>query len=205
MALPEEGKKLTIAIAAHGDMKTDTAINLATQVKTLQCPIRLEVVRSAYTHHNRNLLMQQAIDAGSTHLMFIDTDMRFPQDGVQRLMAHDKDVIGGSYNLRQPGDQVSTVKQLDRSASVLDLSRLQKVRAVGTGFMLIRLDAIRALNLSPDGHVNGEPLPPLWFYFDYDGEWVGEDVYFCDLVRKHGLDVWCDPTIPLGHIGEAVY
>lgn len=202
----ERDKKITVAIPAHSDMRIDTAICLATQVKTLQCPIFIDRVSSAYTHHNRNVLMQNAINRGSTHLMFIDTDMTFPADGVQRLLAHDKDIIGGSYNLRRPGEPTSTVKQLDRSATTLDMTRLQRVRAVGTGFMLIRLDAVKRID-APSGGTDsaGEPMPPLWFYFDHSGEWVGEDVYFCDLARKSGIDVWCDPTIPLGHIGEAVY
>jgi hypothetical protein len=34
---------------------------------------------------------------------------------------------------------------------------------------------------------------------------VGEDYYFCDKVIKAGLDIWVDPTISIGHIGNYIY
>ena len=34
---------------------------------------------------------------------------------------------------------------------------------------------------------------------------VGEDVMFFNDIRKLGYDVWCDPSLKLGHIGSKVY
>jgi hypothetical protein len=33
----------------------------------------------------------------------------------------------------------------------------------------------------------------------------GGDVYFCENVRKAGIDVWCDPNVLVGHVGSYTY
>jgi len=34
---------------------------------------------------------------------------------------------------------------------------------------------------------------------------VGEDVAFCQQAAEAGLEIWCDPTITLSHIGDYHY
>jgi hypothetical protein len=41
--------------------------------------------------------------------------------------------------------------------------------------------------------------------FGKPGEFIGEDVNFCKRANEMGLEVWCDPTIRIGHIGEYLY
>jgi hypothetical protein len=40
------------------------------------------------------------------------------------------------------------------------------------------------------------------FQKDGDTRWFGEDVYFCEQVKKMGVICWCDPTIGCTHIGQ---
>jgi hypothetical protein len=101
----------------------------------------------------------------------------------------------GSRLTRPPsgdGEIVSTWIATKRSA--IKLKEPFECRAVGTGFMLIRLDAIK-------------DLPRPWFALgtDEQNEVIGEDVHFCDAAREHGIEVWCDPRIPVGHIGDYTY
>ena len=49
---------------------------------------------------NRNLMIQQAIDHNCTHILFIDDDVAFEPDMLERLLAHDKDIVGGLYLMR---------------------------------------------------------------------------------------------------------
>ena len=217
-APPETGKRLTIAISSGSVMRTPAAIALAVATRTTQCAIRLDAEESCYVHKNRNKLMARALASDSTHLLFLDEDIVFPADGIRRLFAAGKDVIGGAYNTRAPknanGHSVTTVKPLAGSplaeeGAILPKDRPFEVRAVATGFLLINLDTLRAMPApekdggKADGSDGGGH--PLWFDFGSYSGFVGEDVYFCDYVRNHGTEVWCDPTIPLGHIGTAVY
>jgi hypothetical protein len=64
--------------------------------------------------------------------------------------------------------------------------------AVPTGCLLIDLSIMAQISQpwfqvthKPDGSVD-----------------MGEDVWFCVQVRAAGFEVWCDPTIPVGHIGD---
>ena len=184
--------------------------------------VRLDFENSCYVHRNRNNLLVRALKGDSTLLMFFDTDIHFPGDGIQTLISRQKPIIGGAYNLKKlpvNGQTTTTVKALERDLQgrphdewVMDKTKPFECRALPTGFMLIELDALRDLErrgLAPEfgGDRAGSPDkgPRNWFDFaNYNG-FVGEDVYFCDFVRNHGVPIWCDPTIRLGHIGPTVF
>jgi hypothetical protein len=42
----------------------------------------------------------------------------------------------------------------------------------------------------------------LLFEKEGDKRWFGEDVYFCEIVKRSGIICWCDPTIGCIHIGQ---
>ena len=44
-----------------------------------------------------------------------------------------------------------------------------------------------------------------YFDFNYKGKEVGEGVYFCLKAKDAGYEIWCDPTMDIGHIGEYIY
>jgi len=53
-----------------------------------------------------------------------------------------------------------------------------------------------------------QKLSEPWFDLEYfeDGSLkTGEDIFFCYKLRDAGVEVWCDPTIQIGHIGTHVY
>src|SRR5687768_10817830 len=93
--------KVIIAIPAYGVMTTRTALSLAMTARVLPELIDIRMTTGTYLHYNRELLLHQALETeGATHLMFIDTDLIFPVDGVSRLLAHNKAIVGANYNQR---------------------------------------------------------------------------------------------------------
>ena len=214
--------KLTIAWAGYGQVTTEFAVSLAIAIKGLQCPVRLDYENGCYVHRNRNNLLDRALKSDSTHLMFVDTDIVFPGDGIQTLISRQKPIVGGAYNLKKPavdGVALTTVKALERDLNgrphdewTMDKSKPFECAALPTGFMLIELDALRQLEAegkAPEfgGDRAGSPDkgPRNWFDFANYSGFVGEDVYFCHYLRDRGVPIWCDPTIKLGHIGPAVF
>jgi hypothetical protein len=212
--------KVTLAWAGYGQVTTEFAVSLARTVKVMQCPIRLDYEGSCYVHRNRNVLLDRALKGDSTHLMFVDTDIVFPPDGIMRLLAQQKPIIGGAYNLKRDFDdgarRRTTVKALPEmlngrphSEWVLPRDKPFECAGLPTGFMLIELDVLRNLPVQPDfgGDREGAPDkgPRNWFDFGNYAGFVGEDIYFCDFVRNQGVPIWCDPTIKLGHIGPNVF
>lgn len=188
--------RLFIGIAYYDSMKMPTVISLLGTVQALECPYTVSVQRGPYTHWNRERLMQRAYDEDATHLLFLDADMAFPSDGVNRLIAHGVDIVGGNYPMKTTPPR-STVKIMGDDGKLFEgqmPSDPFKCHAVPTGFMLIDLEAARRIS---------QP----WFFFTHleNGDIEGEDVWFCRKANEAGLEVWCDPTIPLEHVGDYHY
>lgn len=150
--------------------------------------------QGCYVHWNRHRLVQKAMAEGCDKLLFIDADMVFPPDTLSRLLAHDKLIIGAAYNERGADPAVSTVKIAGRD-TFPSMTEIFPCDGLGTGVLLIDMSVFKA-------------TPQPWFSFEYhdDGTLkVGEDMWFCQRARAAGFTVWCDPTIPVGHLGVKIF
>jgi len=157
-----------------------------------------------YVDVNRNKIVEEALKQGTTHLMFIDADMIFPETGILQLLAREKAVIGANYNVRldptSPDRTGPTVKMFDDAGKPISVRTQDlpkepfKCYAVATGFMMIQADVFKQL-----------AFPYFDAYQEANGTHHTEDVDFCRKVNEAGLEVWCDPTIQMGHIGSCTY
>lgn len=203
--------KILIGIPSLGEIRCETVCSLIPALSEIpEHSTCLMTPCGCYIHQLREFLANQALESKADYLMFIDSDMVFTADAIRRLLNRNKDIIGANYNYKL-SDRVSVTK-IDpdvispefyeddpRFPGVKKFSMKMPtepiiVRAVGTGFLLIKTDVFRKI-----------PKPWFWFELSDDGNLIGEDVYFCDKAKKFGFDVWCDPTIPVGHIGTQVY
>lgn len=197
-------KKLCIAIPNHGDIKAETVYCLTLALfKTVMetgCGLHLIMPSWGMCDEARRDCAKEALDVGASHLMFIDADMSFEEGGILTLASRDKRIIGANYNLRKL-PLMSTVKMSDKEGKLIEVPGDKiptypfKCWAVGTGFLLINTDVFRE-------------LPQPWFFYDYkadDSSTIGEDIWFCKKAREKGIDVWCDPTITVRHIGDYAY
>lgn len=186
---------------AQGSIKSKTSLCLAEMC--LKYGHRIDEVWTldgTYLHRMREKLMRAAVDADATHLMFIDSDVIFPPDGLERLLRQKLPVVGATYHLKNPKQKIAAHKPLGteygpgREMKLANRpTKTHEVRAIPTGFMLVDLSAIR-------------DIPQPWFDFTAnDDSFMGEDVFFCEKLREHGHKVWLDPTIPVGHIGDYVF
>jgi len=146
--------------------------------------------RGYNTSENRNYIAAKAVNNGSSHLFFVDDDMIFPSDTLDRLLEHDKDIVGGVY-MTKYDKQEPVVEYLDEERP----TGLFKVAAIGTGCLLIKIDVFKK-------------LPQSWFKYEwYDNGMVkrSHDWIFCEDARNMGYDVWADPTLDIKHIGLYEY
>lgn len=197
----KEDTKILIGMPALAEMKTETATSLIMATAKLPYKATLHIHKSCYVHDARNKIVETAKERGATHLMFIDSDMSFPADGIERLVEHNLDVVGGLYYRRQPPhypviSQLVTDKDGVQSPVIpneFPTDKLFQVWGLATGFLLIKMSVF-------------EKLQAPYFYFGKLGKKeLGEDYYFCKLVNDAGFKIWCDPTIPLGHVGEYIF
>lgn len=188
---------VSVGVPSYDGMKTQTAFALVSAVQCLRetgYDVHLTARQGPYTHWNREGLVEDARSAGTDYLMMIDADLYFPSDGIVRLLRHEKDVVAGLYMMKTL-PPVNPIKLSDGNGGYLGIKKWKpppevfRCAAVPTGFMLIRMAAIRDLPA---------PLFPCV-------QPVGEDVAFCQAVEAAGLEVWCDPTFKIDHIGDYHY
>ena len=135
-----------------------------------------------------------AIEKGAEWLIFLDDDHVFGPNLLERLLSHEKPVVGSLYLQRMmPFAPVAySHKTEDEVYIPVNLQNhgaddLIEVAAVGTGGMLIRAEVLHAME---------EP----WFEHGR----ASEDLIFCDRVYELGLGpIYCDLGARLGHMSPA--
>ena len=139
----------------------------------------------------RNVITTRALEMGCTHLAFLDADMVYPQDTLTRLLAHDKDIIGGLCFKRWPPFPPTLFEGDPYEMKLMDPypEGLVRVTATGTGCLLI------------DCKVFEEMTYPWWEFAETkEGGPVGEDVNFCYKAGELGYVIHVDTTIKIDHL-----
>jgi hypothetical protein len=191
--------RVTVGVPAYDHFKAEMAISLIGALLQFPYELHFTVQRSCYLDVNREKLAEEALAMESDYLVFVDTDLVFRKDAIERLLAHKKDIIGANYyEKRLP--LVSTVKPLQPDGSIATDGKLIpgtlpdepfRVGAVATGLMAINLKRLTQCM-----------APPFFAYGTLGTRFVGEDIAFAQRATTAGLEVWCDPTVSVLHMGE---
>ena len=188
--------KIAIGMPCNRQIKTDTYLSLMNMVLEYPMDYVPLVATQGYTiAENRTWLVNKAIMAECTHILFIDDDMIFPPDTLTRLLKHNKDIIGVVYHSRMFPPSPVVVLENGKVIPDKDLEPLMKCQHVGTGVMLINLEVFKKINRP-------------WFKFETHENGCtirGEDAWFCKQARVKDYKIWCDTTIKIGHIGDFTY
>lgn len=184
---------VVIGIPNTGSVKERTLLSVVGLLSTGNFPKALATQQGAMLPENRWKLARVAEQHGATHLFFLDADVACPDDTLVRLLAWERPIVAASYNARQQYKPESTVSLLTNEAMVPVVPF--KAKSVPLGCTLINMKVFRAID-------------PPWFAYEHgpDGNvTTSEDVWFCQRARDKGFDIWCDPTIPVQHIGDWAY
>lgn len=199
--------KLHISIPCLGEIKAETFASFITWSQQTRIPFTFDIQRQTYIHMARNRAVWEAVDLGATHLLFIDSDINFPADGIEKLFAANKEIIGGVYYGRMTPFPVAKIKHptlpnelTNPSAIPADVEMFQ-VEGIGTGFMLIDMNVFKKLKPPFFFHARPKDFGLTEKPFPYDE--VGEDIAFCLSARKKGIEVWAHNGIELGHVGAS--
>jgi len=155
----------------------------------------------------RNSCAAKFLAGDATHLMFVDADIHFNPTDIVKLVAHDKDIVGGIYPQKTLPPKM-VVNTLDNARTEGDLI---EVGTLGTGFMLIKrgvfdrmIDAGTQKYTDSIGLSKAEDNHQYDFFnctIDSQGRYLTEDWSFCRKWRELGGAIWADTTIALAHVG----
>ena len=143
-------------------------------------------------------LAKEAISQGATDILWIDSDMRFPKNALQRLLERNKSIVAANYPTRRlPVDTTALLHTPDGWLHVptkKDSTGLEVVTAAGMGLMLTSAQVFK-------------DLPDPWFHIGYSTRnniFLGEDVSMCVAAAKVGHPTHIDHDISkeVRHIGS---
>ena len=192
-----------ICIGIPSDDSVKANFSMAFAAMSFYCGLRQMPL--AFCNHkgsllprNRNNLVADAKKLDCSHILQIDSDLTFPPHALERLLSHQKPVVGATYARRsQPHDNLAV--PLNRQP-VQNVSGLVAVDRLPTGLLLIQMEVFDKIkkpyfrfptmeesDLMPEGRIDGE------------------DYYLCDAIRQAGYDVMLDVELSfdLIHWGEA--
>lgn len=179
------------------------------------------VVNQPYVETARNILVEHFLGSDCTHLLFLDSDVMFIPEQAQSLLEADRDVVCGIYPRKQIRWDV-VAKQVERGLpwemlnhvasepmvfpidkTIRDANPLE-VTGAATGFMMIKREVFEGM--SPQEYETDGRKYRWWFRLGTkEGKLLGEDIYFCQEVRRAGFRIWVLPKVSLGHIGYHVH
>lgn len=162
-------------------------------------------------HHGGTILSEarqkaakELIEHGCDWIMFVDSDMGFPKDTIQRMLAHDVDVVAANCSKRRrpigPTARRKSHWTGDESEAVFpdpEVRGLERVETVGTGMMMIKSEVFARIEWP-------------WFsqpWVEEAQKWVGEDVFFCGRLHEADIPLFIDHDLSwqIDHVGTYNY
>lgn len=154
-------------------------------------------------YNARNNLARQAIKSEADFVLWLDSDMVFGPDLLQRMLKvcqdENIDFLTGLCFRRKPPYTPCLFDRLEKVGNGASYTALMSVpdgrfKVGGCGFagVLMSTDVL----MSVAAKFNGRMFDPM------DG--FGEDVSFCWRARQCGYEIICDSSIELGHVGNCI-
>ena len=194
-------EKILVAVPCMDQVPAQFAQSLATLRKVGACVIAFQCGSLIYT--SRNNLAAEAVKRGMDYVFWLDSDMLFPPDTLEKLLDDIK---------KQEGDVIMTGMYCRRVApfhpTVFETLEIVDDVSTWTDYKEI-----------PDGLFEvqgcgfGCVLAPTSVFVDVQAKFghmfspigdVGEDLSFCWRARQCGWKIVCDPSIELGHVGHHI-
>ena len=158
---------------------------------------------SSLIYDARNNMARRAVKEGFDRVLWLDSDMSFEPDLMERLSARldeGKDFVSGIYFTRKAPVRPVLYKECgyyEKDGEVSPVAiwyddyprdSLFKVEATGFGGVMMTTALIEKV-----AGKFGLPFAPMLGF--------GEDLSFCGRVSQVGGEMWVDSTIKMGHVG----
>lgn len=197
-----EPKRYLIAIPCAGNMPTQFVAAL-TALRRVDA-VKHSFLSGALVYDARAALTEEALETGADRILWLDSDMFFSPDLMQRTAARidaGAEMVCGLYFTRSLPTRPCIYKSVDivdgagHTQHYCDFPKHGMFTVAGCGFgaVMMTTDLLRDI-------IKTYPRP-----FDPMPGILGEDLAFCWRARQLGHEIWCDADINVGHVGSIVY
>lgn len=168
--------------------------------------VRFAITQSSLIYDARNILAVQAITGGFDRTLWLDSDMTFEPDLMEKLSAtmdEGYDLVSALYFTRKPPhrpviyDGCRTFEQdgVARSAAIVydnyPENAVFEIEACGFGGVMCSVELMKNIR-----EKFGTPFSPIHGF--------GEDLSFCIRAMNLGAKMVCDSSIKMGHIASYI-
>jgi hypothetical protein len=186
------------------------------------------------TRARASLVSRFLDDPAATHLLFIDADIGFEPEQVLRLIECGADMCAAVYPIKRidwdkvkstieadrPNPAAAALKyvfEVDDPNAVTASAGFVKVRYAGTGFLMIRREALERmcarypeLRYKRDHSIDAASSSDNRFalfecMIAEDGTYLSEDFAFCKRWIDMGGEIWADLNSKLQHVGPMTF
>jgi hypothetical protein len=199
--------KIAICVPCRDNVLAGFAFDLARlcayEAKRGRNEIQLLQMPGTLIFTQREKLADEAMEWGADAVLWIDSDMRFPANTVEILLARDvnattrrEPIMPTAMNLKIDKSDPGAVKQVWTKIESRGKSGIEQVTAVGFGVTLVRSEVFKKI-----------PKPWHDIIWTDHGNVIGEDVTFCVRCLENDVPVFVDHDLSMhiGHIGVKTY
>jgi len=161
----------------------------------------------------RNEIASKAMLDGFLETIWIDSDIGFHPDAIEKLRGHDLPIVCGVYAKKGKRELAISPCSGTKQIPFGKIGGLHEVQYAATGFLYVRrqvyIDIQFRLGLPLCNEAFGTNVVPYFMPMVRplrDGHWyLGEDYAFCERARQSGYKIIADTTIRLWHVGSYQY
>ena len=198
--------KTMIAIPCMDTMPSMFAASL-TALRRVGDPCFCYFGMNSLIYETRNQIARTAIKEGCDRVLWLDSDMEFQPDIMERLSARideGRELVSGLYMTRKAPIRPTIYKEMRIRETGTEKKGVAvtyrdypenavfEIDACGFGIVMTTVRLLRDVTES-----YGLPFTPMLLY--------GEDMSFCMRAKELGYPLWCDSGIRAGHIGMKIY
>ncbi len=187
--------KLLIALPVYNSIEPEFDIclrKLENNLRDNDIDYTVDIKTGTLVYAARDKLAVKAKQEQYTHVLWLDSDMIFNEEVVDDLLFCGKSFVTGIYHGRRPPHVSCIFKGLhpvERFCYGSYPAETFKIAGCGFGCVLMETGVLRAV------------WDKYTTCFLPTAE-LGEDLAFCDRVASCGIEMYCEPSVRLGHIGR---
>jgi hypothetical protein len=160
--------------------------------------VSMDITQSSNWITNREQLVHRALEAGRTHLMFLDDDMKFEPHVLEIMLGRRQPIVVTNYLMKTENPEFMAIDLNGGRVKTTESSTgIQPVDFAGFGVSVFDMNVFKAV-----------PLPRFQPFFDPETvTYSTEDAPFFRAAREAGFPTYLDHDASklIGHIGQRTW